>query len=244
MGTEKYEKLSAISPTKEESILTAFAKSDLSKEITWDILLAIASQKYGKMELQKLKKSNTSKHKSSKQSNIEQKDESDSKSESDTDSNKKYTKEGRREENEMLPLSTLTHRFPWNELYKLIAPKSLNELEQEMQSAVNQNYKIRAMGSRFSWTNITFTDGLLIDFYNSSLNEPKLSMNSECFNKYGKDLHSQSNLLHSECGATIKDIHNILWPKGRRRYLVNKQQKPYKMIPDIPGYEDLCIGGL
>ncbi len=37
------------------SLLTAFAKNELSKEITWDILLAIASKKYGEMELKKLR---------------------------------------------------------------------------------------------------------------------------------------------------------------------------------------------
>ena len=211
--------------------MTAFAKSNFSKEITWDILLALASQKYGKMELNKLRSQTSTKP-----------SDSDSKSEEeDTNANKDKKVKNK---NELLPLSTLSDRFPWNELYKVIRPQSLGGLEAEMQSAVNQNYKIRAMGSRFSWTNIAFTDGLLIDFFNSSLNAAKLSMNTDCFNKYGKDLHSQCNLLHSECGATIGDIHNILWPKGRRRYLVNKQQKPYKMIPDIPGYEDLCIGGL
>merc|ERR1712154_424686 len=59
--TEKYERLQNISHQKEESLLTAFAKNDLSKEITWDILLAIASKKYGEMELKKLRSRKPSK---------------------------------------------------------------------------------------------------------------------------------------------------------------------------------------
>lgn len=148
-----------------------------------------------------------------------------------------------RDENEMLPLSTLSFRFPWNNLYKFIRPSSLQELESEMQKAVDKNQKIKAMGSRYAWTNVTFTDGLCIDIYNS-LNKPKLQIDNNCFNKYGKDLYGQNNLLLCEAGANVKEIHELLWPKGRRRFLVNKQQKPYKMIPDIPGYDDLCIGGL
>lgn len=289
--TEKYERLQNISPTKEEALLTAFAKNELTKEITWDILLAIASKKYGEMELARLrskkkrkpslsattiktpKNGNIANHKNNNnddekgiENDTKYDDDNDGQQTSDTDNtdelnnnnNKNNNKsndnknnkvdnmekyKNLRDENEMLPLSTLAFRFPWNNLYKFIRPSSLEELESEMQTAVNKNQRIRAMGSRFAWTNITFTDGLCIDIYNS-LNKPKLDIDSNCFNKYGKDLYAQNNLLLCEAGANIKEIHELLWPKGRRRFLVNKQQKPYKMIPDIPGYDDLCIGGL
>eukprot|EP01084_Bolivina_argentea_P133677 235930_1 len=258
--TEKYERLQNITSTKEEALLTAFAKNELSKEITWDILLAIASKKYGEMELTRLRSKKRTKRSSSTTKSTPKDDEKksiangdDSKTEThdETDASggtstgvmeDKYR--NLKDDNDMLPLSTLTFRFPWDKLYKMIRPSSLEELQSEMQIAVHKNKTIRAMGSRFAWTNITFTDGLLIDLYNSGLNRAKLQIDNTCFNKYGKDLHSQNNLLLSESGANIREIHELLWPKGRRRYLVNKQQKPYKMIPDIPGFDDLCIGGL
>lgn len=49
---DKYEKCeNGISPNREEAILTAFAANEITREITWDILLSIALKKYGEIEM-------------------------------------------------------------------------------------------------------------------------------------------------------------------------------------------------
>lgn len=53
---KKFEKLEALSTNKEEIILEYLAENELHRETIWDILLTIASKKYGDMELREEKK--------------------------------------------------------------------------------------------------------------------------------------------------------------------------------------------
>lgn len=144
-------------------------------------------------------------------------------------------------------MSLTTHQrcIPSSKVWKMITPASLNELQSEMQLAVDNGKRIRAMGSRYGWTNITFTDGLLIDMFHSALNRPQLEVDESVLNEEGLQLSKYSdNLLLTEAGASVESITNCLWSKKRRLYLNDENGDNYKMIPDLPGYGQISVGGL
>eukprot|EP01084_Bolivina_argentea_P168710 292515_1 len=126
---------------------------------------------------------------------------------------------------------------------KIYTPSNINELIDKVQHAVNSSQKIKAMGSRYAFSNITFSDDLLIDMY-TGLNDPNMNINHESLNKYGQEIYNQNNLHLCQSGASIEAIQESLWPKTERHSLINKQTNfKYKALRDVPGYHKLCFGG-
>jgi len=89
--------------------------------------------------------------------------------------------------------SSLAERMPISSVWKLAAPKTRYDLELLMQDAVDNGKKIKAMGSRYGFTNITFTDGCLIDMFNGCCN-PHLEINKNLLNKHGLSIFNKNNL--------------------------------------------------
>eukprot|EP01084_Bolivina_argentea_P304864 526596_1 len=123
-------------------------------------------------------------------------------------------------------------------------PSNVSALIDRMQHAVDKGISIKAMGSRFAMTNITFTKGLSIDMYNG-LNDPNMQINEVVLNKYGKQIFSVRNMHLCQAGASVEAILETLWPQSNRRSLMNKDTNmKYKTLSDVAGYAKLCIGGL
>eukprot|EP01084_Bolivina_argentea_P252084 423047_1 len=125
-------------------------------------------------------------------------------------------------------------------------PSSIDELIIRMQNSVNNNQTIKAMGSRYAFSEITFTNknGLLIDMYNG-LNDPNMEINTESLSQYGNKILKERNLHLAQTGASFEMILEILWPEEKRRELINSDTGlTYKVLTDITGYNQLSVGGV
>lgn len=123
-------------------------------------------------------------------------------------------------------------------------PKTYNELKELLIESAKEQKNIKAVGTRFGWLDITFTNednGIEVDM-NKYINKPSININTNLLNENGLLFHKKGNLIQTEAGCTYTQLANHLWPKDKRRQLKDDNDNYYKVFKFI-GYPDLSLAG-
>eukprot|EP01084_Bolivina_argentea_P114409 203685_1 len=139
--------------------------------------------------------------------------------------------------------SSLKRRMPISNCWKVAQPITRFELYVCMKYAAENGKNIKAMGTEYGWTNITFTNGMLIDMFHG-LNFPYLPINIDILNDKSKQLYDENHLYLTMSGSNQQGISMLLWDEKYRNKLFDEKGIRYTMLTDTTGYSKLSIGGV